>query len=119
MNGWKGGFIAGALVLSGCSTTPPIASKAIDLPPTVGNGVGSQYGNYGGKMAGETLGSDGERCVLFNWDRPLTKDLALRMVSASCDSKDHPGWMVPREISRTVIPISESNLKDWADETSP
>jgi hypothetical protein len=113
------GFIFATLVLSGCSTSPPIAPKAIDLPPTVGNGVGSQYGNYGAHMAGETRGPDGERCVLFNWDRPLTKDLALRMVSASCDSKEHPGWMVPTEISHTVISISESNLKDLKDETSP
>jgi len=119
MNRWKGSFMAVALVLCGCSTTPQNAPKAIELPPSVGNGVGSQYGNYGAEMAGETRGPDGERCVLFNWDRPLTKDLALRMVSASCDSKEHPGWMVPREISRTVIPISESNLKDWKDETSP
>jgi hypothetical protein len=98
-----------ALALSGCSSTRA-------LPFTVGNGRGEQYGNYGAQMAGEMRGPSGERCVLFNWDRPLTKDLAIRYTSASCDSKERPGRMVCMEISRTLIPISESNLKDEVDE---
>lgn len=56
-------------------------------------------------------GPAGERCVIVDWDRPLTKDLAVRLRSASCESKERPGWMVAREISRTIIPLSESNLK--------
>ena len=100
-----------ALALSGCSSTP-----AVNLPMSVGNGVGSQYGNYAAQMDGEMRGPSGERCVIFNWDRPLTKDLAIRLRSASCESKERPGWMVATEISRTVIPRSESNLKDEQDE---
>jgi hypothetical protein len=79
---------------------------------SVGNGLGSQYGNYAARMDGEMRGPSGERCVIFNWDRPLTKDLAIRLRSASCESRERPGWMVSREISRTVMPISESYLKD-------
>jgi hypothetical protein len=83
---------------------------------SVGNGVGSQYGNYAAQMDGEMRGPSGERCVIFNWDRPLTKGFAIRLRSASCESKERPGWMVCTEISRTVIPISESNLKDEQDQ---
>jgi hypothetical protein len=93
--------------LSGCSSPP-----AATVPMGVGNGAGSQYGNYAAQMDGEMPGPSGERCVAFNWDRPLTNDLALRMRSASCESQERPGWMVSREISRAVIPIAESNLKD-------
>ncbi len=100
-----------ALALSGCSSPP-----AANLPPSVGNGVGSQYGNYAAQMDGETRGPSGERCVIFNWDRPLTKDLAVRLRSASCETKERPGWMVGTEISRTVIPMAESNMKDEQDE---
>jgi hypothetical protein len=99
-----------ALALSGCASTPA------KLPLNVGNGVGSQYGNYAAQMDGEMRGPSGERCVIFNWDRPLTKDLAIRLRSASCESKDDPGRMVSTEISRMVIPTSESNLKDEQDE---
>ena len=100
-----------ALALSGCSSTP-----TANLPMSVGNGLGSQYGNHAAQMDGEMRGPSGERCVIFNWDRPLTKGLAIRLRSASCESKERPGWMVCTEISRTVIPISESNLKDEQDE---
>jgi hypothetical protein len=102
-----------ALALSGCAsteTTPPNA-----LPFRVGHGAGSQYGNYAARSDGEVRGPDDERCVAFNWDRPLTKDLAIRMRSASCETKQPRGirlLMVARELSRTVIPIAESNLAD-------
>ena len=102
--------VSTAFVLSGCATTR--GNVPAPPPPTIGNGVGSQYGNYGAQMAGEMRGPTGERCVLFNWDRPLSKDLAIRYTSASCESRERPGWMQCREISRTVIPLSESNLKD-------
>lgn len=99
-----------ALVMSGCSSTG--TAPAASPPPTVGNGAGSQYGNYAAQTDGEMRGPSGERCVIFNWDRPLTKGRVLRLRSASCESTERPGQMVAREISRTVIPISESNLKD-------
>jgi hypothetical protein len=104
-----------ALALSGCSS-PKEAAPAAELPPSVGNGVGSQYGNYAARPEGEMRGPSGEPCVVFDWDRPLTRDLAVRVRSASCESQERPGRMVSREISRTVIPISESNLKDERDE---
>jgi hypothetical protein len=102
-----------ASALSGCASTP-----AADVPMSVGNGAGSQYGNYAAQMDGEMRDPSGERCVVFNWDRPLTKDLALRLRSASCESEERPGRMVSRELSRTVIPISQSNLKDAQGDAS-
>lgn len=106
-----------AFALFACSSTRNAGTApAANLPLSVGNGTGSQYGNYVAQMDGEMNGPAGERCVLFNWDRPLTKDLVVRLRSASCESMERPGWMVGREISRTVIPISESNLKDEQDD---
>jgi hypothetical protein len=70
-------------------------------------------------MDGEMRGPAGERCVVFNWDRPLSKDLAIRLCSESCDSKERPGRMVAREISRVVIPIVESNLRDEREGARP
>jgi hypothetical protein len=106
--------VAIGLASSGCSSTE--TAPAADLPLSVGNGHGSEYGNYAAQMDGEMRGPSGERCVIFNWDRPLTKDLALRLQSASCESTERPGWMVSKELSRTVIPISESNLKNGQNE---
>lgn len=112
-----------AVAAAGCSSTGTDAGKpaepapAAPLPLSVGNGVGSQYGNYAAEADGETRGPAGERCVVFNWDRPLTPDLALRVRSESCESKERPGWMLCRELSRTVIPIAASNLKAEQDET--
>jgi hypothetical protein len=99
--------VSTAAALSAFSSAP-----VTDLPMSVGNGARSQYGNYAAQMDGEMRGPSGERCVIFNWDRPVTKDLALRLRSASCESGERPGWMVSTEISRTVIPISASNLRD-------
>jgi len=103
-----------AALLSACTThdTPHTTPTAPDLPLAVNHGAGSQYGNYPAQMDGEMRGPNGERCVIFNWDRPLTKDLAIRLRSASCESRERPGWMTCMEISRTVIPLSESNLAD-------
>jgi hypothetical protein len=100
------------LALAACSSDSETKGKerAIDLPLSVGNGTGSQNGNYTAQVAGETRAPGGERCVVFDWDRPLTKDLAVRLRSASCESTERPGQMVSRELSRTVIPISQSNL---------
>jgi hypothetical protein len=88
------------LALSGCSSTnvsePP--SELGGLPLNVGNGIGSQYGNYAMVPDGETLGPSGQRCFIFNWDRPLNKDFAIRYTSASCESKEHPEWVPLREV---------------------
>jgi hypothetical protein len=104
-----------ALALAGCASPEPAAN----LPLSVGNGVGSQYGNYAAQQDGEMRGPSGERCVIFNWDRPLTKDLVVRLRSASCESKERPGRMVCTQLSRTVIPIAESSLKDAQDQARP
>lgn len=103
-------FLASAL--AGCVAPPAAEPPQADLPTTIGNGAGSQHGNYAAVIDGETRGPSGEHCVIFNWDRPLANGLALRLRSASCESRERPGWRVAREISRTVIPLSRSNLKD-------
>ena len=107
------GAVGTALALSACASAP-----VAEHPLSIGNGVGSQYGNYAAQAAGEMRGPSGERCVIFNWDRPLTKDLAVRLRSASCHSKERPGRMVATELSRTIIPISKSNLAGRQDEGS-
>lgn len=97
-----------ALALFGCASQG--TAPAPSLPPTVDNGIGSEYGNYASQRAGETRGPAGERCVFYNWDRPLAKNLAVRARSESCALKDHPDRAVSTELSRTVIPMSESTL---------
>jgi hypothetical protein len=111
---------AGAVVLSGCaSTNDSQTALSGSLPPDVGNGIGSQYGNYEMRPAGETHDSAGDRCVIFNWDRPLNKDFVIRYTSASCESKEHPVWMTTTKYTREVIPISQSSLKDAEGQTGP
>jgi len=99
-------------ILSGCGSSPPPTppQQPAALPLSIGNGAGSQHGNYASVPDGEFLGEQGERCVAFIWDRPLTRDLAIRLRSASCDMPGVPGVMTPHEISRTVIPIAESDI---------
>jgi len=79
---------------------------------SVENGLGSQYGNYAAQEEGETRGASGERCVLFNWDRPLSAGFVIRVQSESCESKEHPGRMVASERSRLIVPVTLSNLKN-------
>ena len=105
-----------AAILYVCSAN---RGASANLPLGVDHGAGSQYGNYTAQVGGETRGPSGERCVVFNWDRPLTQELAVRYKSASCESKDRPGVMICREISRTVIPIADSNLKDELGGANP
>lgn len=101
-----------AVALSGCASMVPTRRRPPDaLPLDVGDGIGSQYGNYEMRSAGETHDADGDRCVIFNWDRPLNKNYAIRYSSESCESKDHPIWMNTTAYTRTVIPMSQSNLK--------
>ncbi len=101
-------------LLTGCAGQEP--PKPPEPPLSVGNGLGSHYGNYAARLDGEMRGPDGEHCVLYNWDRPLGDGLAVRLRSASCDSQERPGWMVAHELSRTIIPLSQSNLKDGEEE---
>ncbi len=101
------GVIVVVALLAGCAAKP---TAGPGLPQAVGNGHGSEFGNYGAQEDGEFKGERGERCVAFNWDRPIGDGLAIRIRSASCESAERPGWMVCHDISRTVIPIAESNL---------
>ena len=105
-----------ALLVAGCAAPRP-TPPAADLPLEVGHGTGSQLGNYAAQARGEMRGDEGERCVVFEWDRPLTKDLALRLRSASCESKERPGRMVAVDLGRTIIPLAESNVKAEPGET--
>ncbi len=103
-----------ALALSGCMPAPRAG-----LPLNYGNGAGSEHGNYAAERDGEMRSPTGERCIVFNWDRPLTQDLAVRLRSASCESREHPNWMTSTELSRTVVPLSESNLRDGSAQPRP
>lgn len=114
---WRWSFtgLTAAIALSACSSSKPpqpspLPAPSVELPLAINKGVGSQYGNYAAEIEREMLGERGERCVVFNWDRPLTAELAIRLKSASCESKEAPGMMTSHEISRMVIPISQSNL---------
>jgi hypothetical protein len=106
-----------AFALSGCVSKSPSAVGG--LPLEVGNGIGSQYGNYEMRPNGETRDAAGDRCVIFNWDRPLNKDFAIRYSTQSCESKEHPIWMNATPYVRVVIPLSQSNLKGEQSETPP
>ncbi|HTT99682.1 MAG TPA: hypothetical protein VMF58_16660 [Rhizomicrobium sp.] len=99
-----------ALVLSGCTSTPSQHPSVPALPFNVGNGVGSEFGNYEMRAAGETRDAAGNRCTIFNWDRPLNRDYAIRYTSESCESREHPGWMNATTYTRTIVPIGHSNL---------
>lgn len=92
-----------ALALSGCTSMGTTSSIYVN------NGIGSEHGNYGLQPTGETTSPFGERCVVFSEDRPLSKDFALRVLTESCGSASK---MECKELSRTIIPISESSLKN-------
>jgi len=94
--------LALAALLSACNgQEPPITN-----PSAMGNGVGSQYGNYVDQPDGEMVGPKGERCVIHTWDRPLTVSSIIRVRSASCESRENPGQMIATEISREVVAIT-------------
>jgi len=112
-----------AMALSGCSSssvrqpTAPAPSAATPvLPPSIGNGIGSQFGNYAGKLGGDAQGPAGQHCVVFNWDRPLNSDFAIRYSSLSCDQVGQE-WKTTTTYTRVVIPISQSHLAQPEDPT--
>ena len=107
--GWAGSI---GLAVCGCASTPPPPLH----PLSVEQGLGSEHGNYAALADGEMRGPAGERCVVFNWDRPLSNGLVVRLRSASCESKERPGRMVAIELSRTIIPLAQSNLADQPQE---
>jgi hypothetical protein len=75
------------------------------LPPEVGGGRGSEFGNYAAVAAGETT-IKGARCVLFDWDRPLPDGNVIRLRSASCYRPD--GIANAVELERHLVRLSDS-----------
>jgi len=102
-----GSALALSCALSGCVSP---ATSPSSSPMMIDNGAGSQHGNYAARMDGDMRGPNGERCVVFNWDRPLSKDFALRLRSASCESPSHPGRMTCIELERSLVPLAESSV---------
>ncbi len=93
------GIVAALTSLGGCVSTAMAPSIYVD------NGIGSEFGNNGLQAAGQTVSPSGDRCIVFNQDRPLSKDFALRVVTESCGSASK---MECKEVSRTIIPIAQS-----------
>ena len=76
------------------------------LPPEIGGGQGSEFGNYRAVAVGETT-IKGARCVLFDWDRPLPDGNVIRLRSASC-YRPADGIANAVELERHVVRISDS-----------
>src|SRR5579862_399937 len=93
-------------VLADCAPNPPQ-----ELPFTVGGGLGSQHGNYAATPSSEVFtDARGNRCPVWNWDRPISATLVLRLRSASCPDIRNPKWMIGVELGAQVIPTAESGL---------
>jgi hypothetical protein len=71
----------------------------------LGGGLGSEYGNYDLKPAGDTVSPSGERCATFVQDRPLSADTVLRVTTQSCGTAAR---MECKEVSRMIVALSES-----------
>ncbi|MEO0035974.1 MAG: hypothetical protein RLZZ501_1997 [Pseudomonadota bacterium] len=117
--------LALTITLSGCAGSGPApgwgqpVARSADPPIAVGHGLGSEFGNYPARPDGVAVGAGGEQCTLFDWDRPLGHDLALRLRSASCEAPGRPGTMVSTELSRAVIPLAASPLRTESPVTPP
>lgn len=70
------------------------------------------------RPAGETRDAAGNRCTIFNWDRPFNRSYVIRYMSESCDSPEHT-WKTPTPYVRSVIPLSESTLGSEQNPTTP
>ena len=95
-----------ASLLAACSTAEPPKR----LPPTVGGGHGSEFGNYAATAAGEVM-IDGQRCYVWNWDRPFSPGRVLRYRSASCPSAEFPGRYIAIDLGHSIVPLAESELR--------
>jgi len=80
------------------------------LPPTIGGGKGSEFGNYAATAAG-TVTIDGQRCYVWNWDRPFAPGKVLRYRSASCPSTEFPGRFIAIDLDHSIVPLAESDLR--------
>lgn len=99
------------LLLAGGALTGCASHQGPPAPPlTVDGGHGSEYGNYGMTESNQTVMRNGETCVVWLWDRPVSATQALRVRSASCPSPEKSGGMVATELDRTLIPLSQSRI---------
>jgi len=97
-------------VLADCATNPPR-----ELPFTVGGGLGSQHGNYAATLSSEVFtDARGDRCAVWNWDRPISASLVLRLRSASCPDIRNPKRMIGVELGAQVVPMAKSGLSGQA-----
>lgn len=99
---------AGALLLlGGCaSVTAPLPA-----PLAIGDGKGSEHGNYPTVPTGEThRGPDGSLCPVFEWDRPLDATTAIRYRSTTCPIPDQPDKFFSFNLDRQVIPLAQSRV---------
>jgi outer membrane biogenesis lipoprotein LolB len=101
-----GVFLVAAAILAGCASPVMVPDPA--HPLALGDGSGSQFGNYAARVEIAASGPEGGGCTVYVWDRPLSKDYALRLTSESCPSAHNPGRMESREVSRTLVPLSQS-----------
>ena len=96
--------------LAGCSANPPR-----ELPFTVGGGLGSQHGNYAATLSSDVfIDARGDRCPVWNWDRPISASLVLRLRSASCPDSRNSKRMIGVELGAQVVPTANSGLSGQA-----
>jgi len=97
-------------VLADCTSNP-----VRELPFTVGGGLGSQHGNYAATLSSEVFtDARGDRCPVWNWDRPISAALVLRLRSASCPDSRNPKRMIGVELGAQVVPMAKSGLSGQA-----
>ena len=97
-------------LLADCISNPPR-----ELPFTVGGGLGSQHGNYAATLSSEAfIDARGDRCPVWNWDRPISASLVLRLRSASCPDSRNPKRMIGVELGAQVVPMAKSGLSGQA-----
>jgi hypothetical protein len=96
--------------LAGCTSNP-----LQELPFTVDGGLGSQHGNYAATPSSEVFtDARGDRCPAWNWDRPISATLVLRLRSASCPDSRNPKRMIGVELGAQVVPMAMSGLSGQA-----
>jgi hypothetical protein len=102
-------------ILAACATMPTPAIA----PLAIGDGQGSEHGNYPTVPTGEThQATDGSLCPVFEWDRPLSATTAIRYRSTTCPLPGQPGRFYSFNLDRTVIPLAESRIPAYLAETA-
>ncbi|MFV3126035.1 hypothetical protein [Niveispirillum sp. KHB5.9] len=99
--------LAGALLLSACTNSPPPPPALPIRPISIGNGAGSQFGNYENYETGQTHPGPNGPCPIFAWDRPISVNRVIRYLSASCKV---PGGIRILDLGRQIVPMDQSPL---------